>query len=310
MRLVCRLEAGPNGSLDLVLHRHESIPRLFTLWRPPPHLDPATRGRFLAAGRATARLNDSHLVSVLDEGVDRHGPFLVCEYVEGVSAAALLEVVRAAGERLPLDWCVTVASQIARALAAAHEGLATDGPAGDQVHGGLGLHDVILGWDGVTRVRGFGLATALGVLPPNARHGEADVASDLRALAFLVAELLTGKAPQSDPDDVLGQLPADTPRELKTLLGALLTPDAASPPRSAQVVADELAAIGRALAPDKPPDLVAPLTRWFTEQRRQIADLIERALRDDLASPRRRGALVGVLVAVALAAAFAWLALR
>jgi serine/threonine-protein kinase len=306
-RPVCRLDAGPQGTLDLVLLRHEDVPRLFTLWRPPSNLDPPARGRWLAAARAAAGLRGAHVLAILDEGTDGRGPFLVREHVEGVSAAALLEVARAEGERLPTAFCLAVAAQIARGLDTAHTAPRTDGGAGRLAHGGLALRDVLVGWDGVTRLSGFGLSKALDPHAAAAAPTDEAALADLRALGTALAELL-GAAPGVGgywP----GRLPADTPPALATLLRELLAPS--PPPPSARVVAERLEAIGGALSgPAGPPDLTAPLSRWFTRQRADVAGLVERALRADLAAPRRRLALASTLVALAALAAAAWMALR
>src|SRR6187455_3530716 len=72
--------------------------------------------RILREARAASRLNHPNIVIVHELGASSGTEFLVMEYVEGTSLAALIQP-----GGLPIDRILDYAGQIADALAAAHE---------------------------------------------------------------------------------------------------------------------------------------------------------------------------------------------
>jgi serine/threonine-protein kinase len=76
------------------------------------------RRRFDIEAKASARINSRHAVKVHDHGVTSDGhPYIVMEYLEGET---LERRVRSGGP-LSMPEAITIVTQVARALAAAHE---------------------------------------------------------------------------------------------------------------------------------------------------------------------------------------------
>src|SRR5215472_7744991 len=119
----------------------KSLPELFTR-------DPDRLARFHREAQVLASLNHPHIAQIY--GLEESGgvEFLVLELVEGETLAN-----RIARGALPLDETLSIARQIAEALAAAHDrGI---------VHRDLKPANVALTPDGQVKVLDFGLAKAL-----------------------------------------------------------------------------------------------------------------------------------------------------
>jgi serine/threonine-protein kinase len=85
--------------------------------RPDVAASPEARARFLREGRITARLRHPHVLDVTDVGLQDETPFLVMEYLEGESLAALLEREGA----LPVSRLADLLLPVLAAIAAAHD---------------------------------------------------------------------------------------------------------------------------------------------------------------------------------------------
>lgn len=161
--------------------------------------DPGFVARFEREARAAAALNHPNVVGVFDFGREGRTRFIVMECVAGRNLA---QIVRDQGGVDPAR-AVTVATEIARALAAAHEA--------GIIHRDIKPANVILQDGGVAKVLDFGIARAaastsltqtavvLGSAPymaPEVARGErADERSDIYSLGCVLYELLTGRPP-------------------------------------------------------------------------------------------------------------------
>src|SRR5262249_8676713 len=97
---------------DTILQRTVAIKTLGPLLAE----NPVARRRFIREGQTAAAVRHEHVVT--GYGVEGHesSPYLVLEYVEGTS----LEELLAQAATLPLDEVVSLGTQIAQGLAAAH----------------------------------------------------------------------------------------------------------------------------------------------------------------------------------------------
>lgn len=230
-----RYELGPelgHGGMARVLRgtdrqlgRHVAIKVL----SPPYDRDQAFVERFRREAHAAARLNHPSIVAVYDTGSDDGTHYIVTELVEGETLAELL----ARGEPLPPQRVVDISTEIARALAAAHER--------GVVHRDVKPGNVMLTPEGRVKVVDFGIARAAGVesgtrsglvlgsapyLSPEQARGEpGDERSDIYALGCVMYEMLTGQPPftadtpvatlylhvheQAPPPSSVGEVPAD-----------------------------------------------------------------------------------------------------
>jgi predicted Ser/Thr protein kinase len=217
--------------------------------------------RFRREARAVAQLAHPNIVTVIDRGEDAGRQFIVFEYVDGKT---LKQVVERSGP-LPINEVVRLGAGIASALAYAHDrGI---------VHRDVKPQNVLLNGDGGAKVTDFGIARSLDVehgvtqtgtvlgtsdyiAPEQASGQQVDDRSDVYSLGVVLYELLTGELPFSGESfvavamkhvnesapSVLERRP-DTPRELASLVDAMLAKDHAIRPSMTGVEA-EVRALG------------------------------------------------------------------
>jgi serine/threonine protein kinase len=256
------LGAGGMGEVyrarDGRLGRDVAIKILPALWLA----DPDRRGRFDREARLLASLNHPHIGTIY--GFEEHDGVqaLVLELVEGLTLADVIVASRRGGSLdppIPIDQALTIASQIADALDAAHErGI---------VHRDLKPANIKITPDGRVKVLDFGLAkvaagedvaielthsptitfggTRAGVLlgtaaymsPEQARGRAVDKRTDIWAFGCVLYEMLTGRVAlpgetvtdtlaaivQRDPD--WHALPKGTPSGVQWLLKRCLEKD-------------------------------------------------------------------------------------
>jgi serine/threonine-protein kinase len=160
--------------------------------------DSAALERFRREARAVAQLSHPHIVSVIDAGEDSGTPYIVFEYVDGLT---LKERIRAG--QLPISEAVAYAIEIARALGAAHDRRI--------VHRDVKPQNVLIDEEGRAKITDFGIARSLTeegltldgrvlgttdyVSPEQALGHRVDVSSDLYSLGVVLYEMLVGDVP-------------------------------------------------------------------------------------------------------------------
>lgn len=178
---------------DEKLHRDVAIKLLPSSFAA----DEQRRQRFLREARACAAIRHPHVVGIHAVADDHDPPFLVLEFVDGVSLAEHLTHER----QLPIDEVVRLAAEIAAGLAAAH--------ARGIVHRDVKPGNVLLERDGRARLTDFGLArgsdpdglTSTGLIvgtpqfmsPEQIEGRPVDARSDLFSLGALLYRMLTGR---------------------------------------------------------------------------------------------------------------------
>src|SRR3954454_1244904 len=156
--------------------------------------------RFRREARAVAQLSHPNIVTVIDRGEADGRQFIVFEYVDGANLKALVD----RSGSMPIETAVSLAHQIARALAFAHEhGL---------VHRDVKPQNVLLNGDGRAKVTDFGIARSLDVkhgmtqtgtvlgtsdyiAPEQAQGQQVSAQTDVYSLGVVLYELLTGEVP-------------------------------------------------------------------------------------------------------------------
>ncbi len=246
--------------------------------------DPERIARFQREAHLLAALNHPHIAAIY--GLEDAGgtTALVMELVEGDDLAQ-----RLARGAMPLDEALAVASQLARALEAAHDqgivhrdlkpanikvradgtakvldfGLAklTDDPSTRSGPGTPSLSPTLTSPVGMTAV-GMILGTAAYMSPEQARGRTADKRCDVWAFGCVLYEMLAGRRPfgGEDVSEVLAfvitkepewnALPAGTPMSLRRLLRRCLEKD---PRRRLRDIGDALHDIEEAGAPQPSP---------------------------------------------------------
>jgi serine/threonine protein kinase len=154
--------------------------------------------RFRREAKLLAKLDSPHVIKVLDFGEEEGIAFIVLEYVEGRTLAAILEEEGA----LEVEWALSLARQVAQGLAHADEA--------GIVHRDIRPANVMVAPSGLVKIMDFGIAkgtdlsrlTAMGVLgsphylsPEQAEGEEVDIRSDIYSLGVTLFEMLTGQRP-------------------------------------------------------------------------------------------------------------------
>lgn len=154
--------------------------------------------RFEQEARSAAGLGHPNVVNVFDQGEAAGVPYLVMEYLPGITLRDLLKQQR----QLTTDQAAEIAEAVLAGLAAAHEA--------GIVHRDLKPENVLLADDGRIKIGDFGLARAvsantttgqalLGTIaylsPELVTRGIADARSDLYAFGIMLFEMLTGRQP-------------------------------------------------------------------------------------------------------------------
>ncbi len=171
----------------------------------PPHalISDDDRNRFYREARAAAAINHPNIAHVyeIDEVEGEGGatqPFIAMEYIDGETLGE-----RIAKGPLPLKDALSIATQIAEGLKAAH--------AKDIVHRDVKSGNMMLTADGTVKILDFGLAktsastrltqmgSTLGTVaymsPEQAKGEEVDRRSDIWSLGVILYEMVAGKLP-------------------------------------------------------------------------------------------------------------------
>ena len=249
---------------DTRLHRQVALKMV----RPADDRDAAARDRLMREARAAAALNDPHIATVHDVLEDQGEVVIVFEYVEGETLHE-----RIARGRIPAPEAVDIATQIAKALTAAH--------AHGIVHRDLKPSNIIIAAGQHVKVLDFGIARMIAVgttqdtgggvqssatlgfvgtasyaAPEQLVSSAVDGRADLYALVVVLFEMISGERPfighdavqlataklgkDAPPLSSTGQL---VPRALEQLVAALLEREREKRPASATNVVMALRAI-------------------------------------------------------------------
>jgi len=315
---VREIASGGMGRVDLALRSEGRFQRLYAVKRLQPQYldDPAFQHMFTEEAQLAGLLHHPNVVPVLDVGEDSDGPFLVMEYIDGVSLAALLTRFSKTGESIPLAVVLTIGVQTARGLHAAHELTLPDGSAGGMIHRDVSPQNVLLGYDGMVRVTDFGIAKVLGqethtttgvlkgklgyMSPEQLQFHKPDRRSDLFALGVVLYEMLAGgrlygggmtgaRKILHEPVPDVGEVRLDAPPSLVELSLELLAKSPDHRPSTAAKVASRLEAmLHDVTAVDGPVDLGAFIGEAFAEQRRAWQREVSERLRVLRESPPSR----------------------
>lgn len=152
------------------------------------------RLQLLQESKVSKRLAHPNLRRLLNSGMVGDEPFLVLEYVEGPALAELI----ARYKKLPIDLCLFIAKELAKAIAAVHRS--------NFLHGDIKPHNIFLSLHGEVKLGDLGLAhefseidpalagTPAYMSPEQVLGREITAASDLFAFGAVLYEMLTGEA--------------------------------------------------------------------------------------------------------------------
>jgi hypothetical protein len=243
---------GRGGMGEVFLAQDEALDRRVAIKRIAAPLtgEAAARSRFLREARAMAGIEHPHVVRVYALGEAEGQPYVVMEYVPGVTLAA-----RLARGPLGLEEALRIAREVTQALDAAwSRGI---------VHRDVKPANILLDRQDHAKVADFGLArlpregdpeatgsgtvvgTAHYISPEQARGEEVDFRSDVYSLGIVLYERLggrkpfTGRSPMevmarqlSDSLPPLREARPDVPSELATLVESMTAKIPAARPAS------------------------------------------------------------------------------
>jgi serine/threonine-protein kinase len=198
-------ELGRGGAGVVYLAHDTKLDRSVAIKSLPPEVkdNPKALSRFTREARVLASLNHPNIATIFEELEEVEGQiYLVLEYVPGQTLAE-----RIAKKPLKLEEALTIALQIAEAVAAAHEH--------DVIHRDLKPGNIKITQEGKVKVLDFGLAKVVGdgstgqqstiteagrvigtpayMSPEQARGKPTDKRSDIWAFGCVLYEMLTGK---------------------------------------------------------------------------------------------------------------------
>lgn len=136
--------------------------------------------------RVSERIDNPNVCKVVDFGEENGKSYLAMEYLHGETLTRIFKRAATAGG-LPVNVAVRVIIDAARGLHAAHELRGDDGMPLNVVHRDISPANIMIQYDGVTKVLDFGVARARG------------------RLTETVAGELKGKVPYMPPEQVRGQ---------------------------------------------------------------------------------------------------------
>lgn len=264
LRTLLILGQGGMGRVELA-EEESATPCIVAVKRLLPELVTSREKRELFAREAAiaCRLEHPNLVRTRRYGEVGGEPFLVMDYVDGVTLDRLLELAKENGLRLPRELSAFVLAEVAQGLHVAHEMRDENGEPLRLVHRDISPHNVMVGRSGNVLLLDFGVAkieaerglTRTGEVrgktaymsPEQGLGDPLDRRSDLFALGAVLHECVQGARMWGDGTDldVLRKLALERPPELpgqdrlSRLCGRLVEKDRELRPATAREVADE-----------------------------------------------------------------------
>ena len=210
--LVQRLSRGGMGEIFLAKHGLAGFEKLAVIKKVLPHLaaDQSFISRFVDEAQVAIKLQHVNVAQVFEVGRVGDEYFLALEYVEGRDLRRTLALLGQRKIRLPVDLALFIGRELANGLAYAHRRTSSDGASLNLVHCDISPPNVLVSFEGETKVIDFGIAKSairgtatdpkmgfgkFGYMAPEQliRGGIVDHRTDIYAAGVVLYELLTGK---------------------------------------------------------------------------------------------------------------------
>ncbi len=210
--LICRLSTGGMSEIFLAYQKGLAGFRKLVVLK---QILPDVRGQedfvrlFLDEAKISAAFNHPNIAQVYDLDIADGELFLAMEFVHG---ATLIEVAKACGEArqpIPIGFTLAIARDTALALHYAHTFVDPAGNKRPVIHRDVAEKNIMVTYDGVTKLLDFGIAKQLGrqtrttvgmirgtsgYMSPEQVLGEPiDARSDVFSLGVVMHECLTGQ---------------------------------------------------------------------------------------------------------------------
>jgi serine/threonine protein kinase len=209
--LVQRLSRGGMGEIFLAKHGLAGFEKLAVIKKVLPHLaaDEQFISRFVDEAQVAIKLSHVNVAQVFEVGRVGDEYFLALEYIDGRDLRRTLGLLAHRRQRLPPDLALFIARELANGLAYAHRRTTSDGASLNLVHCDISPPNVLVSFEGETKVIDFGIAKSamrgtatdpkigfgkFGYMAPEQliRGGVVDHRTDLYAAGVVLYELLTG----------------------------------------------------------------------------------------------------------------------
>ncbi len=229
-------QLGAGGMGEVFLARDSRLDRKVALKVLPDKIarDKERLHRFEQEAKAASALNHPNILTIFEFGSEEESHYIVLEYIDGVTLSEKI-----ASGQLTLNESLTIASQVASALATAHEA--------GIIHRDIKPDNIMIRRDGIVKVLDFELAkltelhkdfhptnnepptrlqiktnpgTVMGtpnyMSPEQARGLETDSRTDIFSLGVVLYEMLAGQRPfKGESDlDVMSAILREEPPEL------------------------------------------------------------------------------------------------
>lgn len=210
--LVQRLSRGGMGEIFLAKHGLAGFEKLAVIKKVLPHLaaDAQFISRFVDEAQVAIKLQHVNVAQVFEVGRVGDEYFLALEYVEGRDLRRTLSVLGHRKQRLPVDLALFIGRELANGLAYAHRRTSSDGASLNLVHCDISPPNVLVSFEGETKVIDFGIAKSalrgtatdpkmgfgkFGYMAPEQliRGGVVDHRTDIYAAGVVLYEVLTGQ---------------------------------------------------------------------------------------------------------------------
>ncbi len=209
--LVQRLSRGGMGEIFLAKHGLAGFEKLAVIKKVLPHLaaDAQFISRFVDEAQVAIKLQHVNVAQVFEVGRVGDEYFLALEYIEGRDLRRTIGNLSAKKRRLPVDLALFIGRELANGLAYAHRRTSNDGASLNLVHCDISPPNVLVSFEGETKVIDFGIAKSairgtatdpkmgfgkFGYMAPEQliRGGVVDHRTDIYAAGVVLFELLTG----------------------------------------------------------------------------------------------------------------------
>jgi len=209
--LVQRLSRGGMGEIFLAKHGLAGFEKLAVIKKVLSHLaaDEQFIARFVDEAQVAIKLQHVNIAQVFEVGRVGDEYFLALEYVDGRDLRRTLAVLGHKKRRLPVDLALFIARELSNGLAYAHRRTTSDGASLNLVHCDISPPNVLVSFEGETKVIDFGIAKSamrasttdpklgfgkFGYMAPEQliRGGVVDHRTDIYAAGVVLFELLTG----------------------------------------------------------------------------------------------------------------------
>jgi serine/threonine protein kinase len=180
--------------------------------------DEAFVSMFFDEARVAARLNHPNIVQTIEVGSEGRRHFLAMEYLEGQSLQRIIRRARQQGEAIPLGVHLRVLVEVLLALEYAHSLTDLDGTPVGLVHRDVSPQNVLVTYEGHTKLVDFGIAKTLGpgietrggalkgkttyMAPEQAACEPVDRRADVFAVGMMLWEAVVGRRPWEGQNDV------------------------------------------------------------------------------------------------------------